>query len=97
MAVSKFTLNPDRRAIVVDDQTIDLTAHEFTIARLLLREPHIVIAYDVFYDAMYPDGLDWPVGAPNVFKVSLSRLRSKLNPFGSKIVTRRGLGVLLDA
>jgi DNA-binding response OmpR family regulator len=95
--MTDITLNPNRRAIVVDDQTIDLTTHEFTIAQLLLRDPGAVVCYDDFYDAMYPDGLDWPVGAPNVFKVSLSHLRSKLNPFGSKIVTRRGLGVLLDS
>jgi two-component system response regulator PhoP len=95
MAVSKFTLNPDRRAIVVDDQAIDLTAHEFTIAQLLLRDPGAVVCYDDFYAAMYPD--KQMVGAHNVLKVCLSHLRSKLNPFGSRIVTRRGLGVMLDA
>lgn len=93
--MTDISLNPNRRAIVVDDTTIDLTAHEFTIARLLLRDPGAVVCYDDFYLAMHHCRAT--IGAPNVFKVSLSHLRSKLAPSGSKIVTRRGLGVLLDA
>jgi len=84
-------LDPVRRRVVRDGAAVDLTAKEFQLLRLLLREPERVFSRTEIIDHIYDDEYD---GVSNVIDVFLSRLRKKL---GSPPVIRtmRGVGYAL--
>jgi len=70
---------------------IDLTAREWTLLRLFLRNPDRVLSKDEIIDEL--GSADEQV-APNTIEVYVSRLRAKLEPAGVRVRTVRGFGYL---
>jgi two-component system OmpR family response regulator len=70
---------------------IDLTAREWTLLRLFLRNPDSVLSKDEIIDEL--GSADEQV-APNTIEVYVSRLRAKLEPAGVRVRTVRGFGYL---
>jgi len=70
---------------------IDLTAREWTLLRLFLRNPDRVLSKDEIIEEL--GSADEQV-APNTIEVYVSRLRAKLEPAGVRVRTVRGFGYL---
>jgi two-component system OmpR family response regulator len=87
-------LDPVKRRVSRGGEEIELTAKEFQLLRLLLREPERVFSRTEIIDHIYDDEYD---GVSNVIDVFLSRLRKKLGRPGEGPVIRtvRGVGYAL--
>jgi two-component system OmpR family response regulator len=87
-------LDPVKRRVQRGGEEIELTAKEFQLLRLLLREPERVFSRTEIIDHIYDDEYD---GVSNVIDVFLSRLRKKLGRPGEEPVIRtvRGVGYAL--
>lgn len=73
---------------------LDLTAKEFSLLCLFLRNPGIVLSRTRIYDSVWGDQYD---GLSNTIEVHVKELRRKLEAHGPRVIqTRRGRGYLLD-
>jgi len=92
--IARVVLESPARRLSVEGQALDLTTVEFDIlARLVQSAGSIVgreqLVAEVFERAFNPDDRS--------LDVHISRLRKKLGPHASLIVTIRGVGHLLRA
>jgi two-component system OmpR family response regulator len=88
-------LDPARREVRLSGDPVALTAKEFEIVWVLMREPGRVFSRSEILERVYDDGHE---GDSNVVDVLLSRIRRKLGGGeGSCIKTVRGVGYALDA
>lgn len=78
-----------RHALVMEDQTIDLTHTEFQVLAFLARRPGWVFTRSQIVDAVHGD--DYPVTDRSV-DVQIVGLRKKLGGHGACIETVRGVG-----
>jgi DNA-binding response OmpR family regulator len=76
----------------VNDQLVELTAREFTLAEVLLRHPGQVLSREQLLDHVW--GLDFDPGS-NIVDVYVRYLRRKLGT--ERIETVRGMGYRLTA
>lgn len=90
-------LSPDRHQVKYGDELIDLTAREFTLLEVLLRNRNIVLSRPTLMEKVW--GTDF-MGETNVVDVYIRYLRSKLDDaYQTRIIhTVRGVGyVIKDA
>ena len=73
---------------------LDLRRRELAVLRILVLHHGKLVPKDRLIAEVF--GFDEPVG-PNVLELYIGRLRQKLGPDGPKILTKRGLGYLLEA
>ena len=87
-------LDPARREVTRNGESVSLTAKEFQILHLLLREPGRVFSRTEIIEHVYDDEFE---GMSNVIDVFLSRLRKKLeSPEEEPLIrTVRGVGYAL--
>jgi len=90
--IARISLEPSTRRLSVDGRLLDLTTVEYEILARLVRSAGSVVGRDrliaeVFEREVNPDDRS--------LDVHISRLRRKLGPHGSLIVTIRGTGHLL--
>src|ERR1700682_678856 len=92
-AVAGMTVDIAGKRVRIDERTIDLTPREWALLELFLTHPGRVISKDhiaesifTFYDQL----------SPNAIEVHVSRLRTKIEPVGSRLRTVRGFGYLWD-
>lgn len=76
-------------------QLLDLTAKEFQLLTLLLRNPGTILSRTRIFDAVWGEQYD---GSSNTLEVHVKELRRKLEAVGARIIhTHRGRGYALDA
>jgi two-component system, OmpR family, response regulator MprA len=87
-------LNPASREALRDGQSIGLTAREFDLLELFLRNPRIVLTRETIFERVW--GSDF-LGETNVIDVHVKALRDKLEVGGAGrlIQTVRGVGYAL--
>ncbi len=86
----------DTQEVMRGQSSIQLTAKEFKILTLLARHPQKIFSKTELLDRIWGINFD---PESNVVEVAMTRLRSKMNPEGSKplIHTKRGGGYWLGA
>ncbi|MFC7733201.1 winged helix-turn-helix domain-containing protein [Actinomadura keratinilytica] len=87
-----MTLDPQGRAVSVDDRAVALTVTEFDLLEFLMSNPGRVFTREQLLDAAWGPGAG--AGSRTV-DVHIAQLRSKLGD-GSPIRTVRGVGYVLD-
>ena len=81
------------RRLYHDDQPIEMSARELALFELLLMREGRVVSKEQMMNHLY--GWDEEVGA-NAVEVYVHRVRKKLEPYGCRIRTIRGMGYLLE-
>ncbi len=87
-----LTVYPEARRVVVKDTEIMLTAHEFDILHLLIRNPDKVYSRETLYEQVWKGGY---YGEDNTVNVHVSNIRKKLakaEPEEEYIQTVWGIG-----
>lgn len=83
----------ERKTVLVNDETINLTRKEFEILALLLRNKGKFISRQEILDRIWSN--DVIVTERNV-DVNIARLRKKIGQYGSQIVGRSGYGYCFE-
>ncbi len=84
-----FNIDPGKRSVMVDNQSVELTYTEFQVLWNLARRPGWVFTRSQIVDAVRGD--DYPVTDRSV-DVQIVGLRKKLGNHGEYIETVRGVG-----
>ncbi len=86
-----MTLDADRREVRVHGQLLNLTAHEYDILHILIREPGKVYSRERLYELVWQGGY---YGEDNTVNVHVSNLRKKIAAVDSSayIATVWGIG-----
>lgn len=90
LEVGSLTLDTHACTAFVDNQTIDLTAVEFRVLKLLMEQPGRVFTKEQIYEHGWQD----PLAGDNNVRVMMSKLREKIG--NERIKTIRGLGYRLE-
>lgn len=93
MTHGEIRYNPTTRRVFVRDEPLDLSGKELTALEVLLQHTGQVLTKSQIVDMVY--GFEESV-SPNAIEVLIHRLRKKLEPYGFKMKTIRGLGYLLE-
>ncbi|MBP2623594.1 response regulator transcription factor [Streptococcus oricebi] len=91
----ELTLFPSSRKVLMADQELSLTAHEYDILYLLMKEPEKVYSRERLYQTVWQDSY---YGGDNTVNVHISNLRKKLKevlPQADYIQTVYGIGFKL--
>ena len=96
MAQHKLELDKNRRSLVVDGRSVDLTKNEWTLMSDVLRYLGRVVTYESCYRLLWDD--EEPEDADRALRIHLVRLRKKLRPLGlaNLVSTRREVGLYAD-
>jgi two-component system, OmpR family, response regulator len=91
-----LSLDPATRVVQRGDETIELTAREFTVLEFLIRRAGEVVSKAQILEGVWDFDFD---GDPNIVEVYIRHLRNKVDrPFGrASIETLRGAGYRLAA
>ena len=92
----KLKLYPDARKVMLGDQELSLTAHEFDILLLLMQHPDKVYSRESIYELVWNGGY---YGENNTVNVHVSNIRKKIKEAGSSeeyIQTVYGIGFRLS-
>lgn len=89
----RLRLDSGGRRLYCDDQPIELSARELALFELLLMREGRVVSKEHMVNHLYGWGDE--VG-PNAMEVYVYRVRKKLEPYGCRIRTIRGMGYLLE-
>lgn len=91
-----LSLSPALRKVTLDGQALTLTAHEFDILELLMRQPEKVFTREALYEQVWHGGY---YGENNTVNVHVSNIRKKLkaiDPTADYIQTVYGIGFKLQ-
>jgi two-component system copper resistance phosphate regulon response regulator CusR len=93
--VADLVLEPTRRRVVRGGQRLDLSAQEYSLLELLVRNAGHVVTRSRIADELWDMEFS---GDPNVVDAAVRRLRKKVDdPFPVKLIsTRRGVGYLVE-
>lgn len=96
LKVADLELDPGRHRAWRGGQRIDLTAKEFALLHLLMRQSGEVLSRTQIISLVWDMNFDCDT---NVVEVSIRRLRAKIDdPFEDKLIhTLRGVGYVLEA
>jgi two-component system OmpR family response regulator len=93
-SVAGMTVDVAAKRVRIDERTIDLTPREWALLELFLTHPGRVLSKDQIADSIFT--FDEHL-SPNAIEVHVSRLRTKIEPVGSRLRTVRGFGYLWEA
>lgn len=96
LVYKKLKLYPDARKVILDGHELTLTAHEFDILLLLMRNPEKVYSRESLYEFVWQGGY---YGENNTVNVHVSNIRKKIkeiDPAGAYIETVYGIGFKLS-
>lgn len=82
-------LKPELKTCMVDGVSVKLPRKEFEILSLLLAHPGRIYSREEILNSVWPENV---VVLDRVIDVNVTRLRSKLGPYGKNIITRSGYG-----
>ena len=92
LSIGAITLNTEERVAIRDGQTVDLTAKEYDLIELLMRNPRRVYSRENLMNVVW--GYDY-AGDYRTVDVHIRRLREKLEPNPAEpeyIMTKWGVG-----
>lgn len=94
LSLGNLTMNLATREVYRGQRRIDLTAKEFDVLELFLRNPRQVLTRDLLYERIW--GYDFS-GESNIIEVYIRYLRTKLEAGGEPrlLHTVRGVGYVL--
>lgn len=84
-----LTVDTAAKHCTVDGMPVKLPRKEFEILCLLLANPDKIFTREEILGRIWPEEI---VVLPRVVDVNITRLRSKIGPYGKHIVTRSGYG-----
>ena len=87
-----LVMDPGKKTVTVDGQTVDLTRIEFEILQLLLSDVGKVFSRQELIDTVWPGDIRV---LDRTVDVNITRLRKKLVPYSTCIHTRSGYGYYL--
>ncbi|MCM1137558.1 MAG: response regulator transcription factor [Duncaniella sp.] len=82
-------VNVDSHSLLIDGEAVSLTPTEFAILISLLRSRNKLLSREDIFKAAWPGE---EMNNPRMVDVNISRLRKKLQEYGTNIVNRSGLG-----
>ncbi len=85
-------MNLDRKTVIIDGTTASLTRTEFDLLRLLLSNRGQVLSRQQLMDNIWSD----VIVSDHTVNVHITRLRKKLGPYASHIVSRQGFGYVFE-
>ena len=91
-----LTVDPDRRRVYRGGDRLDLSAQEYALLELLMRNAGHVVTRSRIAEELWDLAFD---GDPNLVDAAVRRLRRRVDdPFPDKLIhTRRGVGYVLEA
>jgi two-component system alkaline phosphatase synthesis response regulator PhoP len=89
LKTDELVIHPGRHEVLLKGEPISLTATEFRLLHLLVRQPGWVFTRSQIVNQVH--GEDYPVSDRSI-DVQIVSLRKKLGPFGSHLETIRGIG-----
>jgi len=91
----KLKLSADSRKVILEETEIFLTAHEFDLLYLLMKNPQKVYSREALYEEVWQGGY---YGEDNTVNVHISNIRKKISEVTSTdyIKTVWGIGFKLD-
>jgi two-component system OmpR family response regulator len=94
LKVGALSLDPARREARLGDESLTLSAKEFSLLRLFMRHPGEVLSRDRILDHAWDDAYD---SFSNIVDVYVGRLRRKIDRpgAGARLETVRGAGYVL--
>ncbi|HYE35450.1 response regulator [Methylocaldum sp.] len=93
LKVGRITLDASNRQVLVDNMPIILSAREYGVLEALLIQAGRVVSKDRIAQRLSAGNEDL---GDNAIEVYIHRLRKRMEAFGVKIRTVRGLGYLLE-
>lgn len=88
-----LSVNPQLKKCSVDGNDVRLPRKEFEILSLLLANPGKIFSRTDILSSIWPEDV---VVLERVVDVNVTRLRSKIGPYGKLIVSRSGYGYVFD-
>ena len=85
-------MNLDRKIVTVDGKPASLTRTEFSLLRLLLSNCGQVLSRQQLMDIIWED----VIVTNRTVDVHITRLRKKLGPYATNIVSRQGFGYVFE-
>jgi two-component system, OmpR family, phosphate regulon response regulator PhoB len=92
--VGSITLNREGHEVKVRERAVELTAVEYKLLVALFRQPGRVFSREELLDAVWGQESEIEI---RTVDTHLRRLREKLGPAASQVLTVRGFGYRLDA
>ncbi len=94
ISFEELTLDTASMTVSVNDNTLELTKHEFKIMELLIKNPDKVFSKQAIYDYAWED---YYIGEDKTINVHISNIRKKLKSYSDKeyIETVWGIGFKL--
>lgn len=91
----KLILKPQSRSVYVDNNKIELTAYEFDIINLLMKNPDKVFTKDQLYQLVWKTGY---YGEDNTINVHISNIRKKIKEVDDDVYIKTvwGIGFKLE-
>lgn len=86
-------IDDERKTVIVDSSHIQLSHNEFEILRLLFTHPGKVFSRAEMLSHVWSDDV---IVTDRSVDVAITRLRKKISPYGTHIVSRHGFGYLWD-
>ncbi len=93
IVLGRLTLDTHNHQLLVNGQTINLSAREYGVLEILLLQAGKVVSKDRIAQRLTVDG---DALTDNAVEIYIHRLRKRIEPFGTLIRTVRGLGYLLE-
>ena len=93
LTAANVTLDPSRRQVTVDGESITLTRKEFDLLETLMRNRGLVMTRERLLDTVW--GIDFPVDTRTV-DVHMGTLRQKLGAGAALLQTVRGVGYRME-
>ena len=89
LVVGALSLNSETKRATINGEDISLTKKEFEVLHMLLLKPGKVFSRDEILARVWPDDVNV---LERSIDVNMARLRKKLGPYASNIVSRSGYG-----
>ena len=93
LTAANVTLDPSRRQVTVDGESITLTRKEFDLLETLMRNRGLVMTREKLLDTVW--GIDFP-GDTRTVDVHMGTLRQKLGAGAALLQTVRGVGYRME-
>ena len=92
LSFRSLQINLDRKTVTIDGQPVNLTRTEFDLLCLLLSNRGHVLSRQQLMDRIW-EGV---IVTERTVNVNITRLRKKLGPYASNIVSRQGFGYVFE-
>jgi two-component system, OmpR family, response regulator len=92
--IGRLTLDTQNHQLLADDTSLMLSAREYGVLEILMIQAGKVVSKERIAQRLSADSTE-PL-ADNAIEVYIHRVRKRIEPYGTSILTIRGLGYLLE-